>query len=464
MRENEDPLYDVVVLGAGLAGSVAAYLLQRSGCRVVLVEARSRVGGRIATLYDWDERQYAELGPEFIDSNHWRVLGYAQQFGIPVRRRTRFWGLSPLPRGGRMASSAWNRFWEAVGREAKRLSSKPRPLTLLLRRLKAFALMDQLSMRDFAEQLGVWESAAPQLVRYCRNLEAAEPHEVSILSVIAQEAFYGDGVEQGAYRLEGGTQRLVESLVSAFEQTGGMLMLNTVAEAVQRGRRGVRLYAHTDGRAMCLDARYAVIALPFPMVPQLEFRPSLRPERLDALARIGRGHVVKNLLQFRTRFWLHQQPQRDRAARLPITPDISAIWDETDILPGEAGILSLWVGGEPASRWARFSEAERLELCLQVLDALYPNCRAQFIRGVSMHWSQEPFSQVGYPFQPPGLLTGGFRELLKPEGRLFFAGDYLSLFVGYMEGALESGERAACAILKRLGRYNQERRGVAQHG
>jgi monoamine oxidase len=108
------------------------------------------------------------------------------------------------------------------------------------------------------------------------------------------------------------------------------------------------------------------------------------------------------------------------------------------------------VGGEPARRWACLDETERIERCLQVLEALYPGCRTQLLRGVSIHWGQEPFSMLGYPFQPLGLLTGGFPSLLKPEGRLYFAGDYLSFFVGYMEGALESGECAAHTILKRL--------------
>jgi hypothetical protein len=71
--------------------------------------------------------------------------------------------------------------------------------------------------------------------------------------------------------------------------------------------------------------------------------------------------------------------------------------EETDIVPGEAGILALWVGGEPARRWACLDEAERIERCLHVLEALYPDCRTQLLRGVSIHWGQEPFSMLGYP-------------------------------------------------------------------
>ncbi len=455
MHESNRPSYDVVVLGAGLAGAVSAYQLQHAGCKVALIEARARVGGRVYTTYDWAEAQYAELGPEFIDSNHHRVLGYAARFGIPIRRRQRFWGISPIRGDGRKAWEAWNRFWEVALSKAQLLSSKSRSPERFLKRLQPLATLDQLSMRDFAEQLGIWEQVAPHLLRYCRNLEAAEPSEVSMLSVIAQEAFYGADVEQGAYRLEGGTQRLVNALVEAFQSAGGTLMLETRAEAIEQTARGVRVHVDRQGHAQTLRARYAVIALPFPLLNQLEFRPPLSVERRDALARLGVGQVVKTLLQFRTRFWRHQPPRNGRSD----TSDISAIWEETDIVPGEAGILSLWVGGEPARRWVQLSEAERIERCLQTLETLYPNCRAQLLKGVSIHWGQDPFAQLGYPFQPPGLLTGGLPTLFKPEGRLYFAGDYLSMFVGYMEGALESGERAAQAILKRRRRYTSTRDG-----
>jgi monoamine oxidase len=456
MREANHARYDVAVLGAGLAGAVAAYQLQNAGCQVVLVEARSRVGGRVHTTFDWAEQQYAELGPEFIDSNHERVLGYAHQFGIPVRRRSQFWGISPMRLRGRASWEAWHRFWEGALEQARLLSRKSsagektrHSMAAFMRRLKRLASMDQLSMRDFAQQLGIWEAAAPHLIRYCRNLEAAEPEEVSMLSVIAQEAFYGADVEQGAYRLEGGTQQLVEAMVEAFQQAGGTLLLDAPVEAVEQQARAVRVHLRQNGRMRALQARLAVIALPFPLLQQLAFRPPLSPARREALTQLGKGMVVKTLLQFRSRFWHAQSPRPPRAEPSYLT-DISAIWEETDIVPGEAGILALWVGGEPARRWACLDETERIERCLHVLEALYPGCRTQLLRGVSIHWGQEPFSMLGYPFQPPGLLTGGFPSLLKPEGRLYFAGDYLSFFVGYMEGALESGERAAHTILKRL--------------
>jgi monoamine oxidase len=452
MANEGHSVYDVVVLGAGLAGAVAAYRLQSAGCKVVLLEARSRVGGRAHTTYDWAAGQYAELGPEFIDSNHVRVLGYAQQFGIPVRRRAQFWGISPWRAHSPSSWQAWERFWELALNHAQLLANKSRSMSGILKRLHLLAHLDRASIQEFAEQMGIWQEAAPHLIRYCRNLEAAEPNEVSMLSVVAQEAFYGAGVEQGAYRLEGGTQRLVEAMVEAFQQAGGTVILETVAEAIEQERQQVRIHARQYGQLHSISARYAVIALPFALVRQLEFRPPLSQERFDALSRLGVGQVVKTLLQFRTRFWRQQSPKQQRITNATPT-DISAIWDETDIVPGEPGILSLWVGGEPARRWAHLTEAERIERCLQTLETLYPNCRTMLIKGVSVHWSQEPFAQVDYPFQPHRFLTEGFQSLLRPEGRLYFAGDYLSLFVGYMEGALESGERAAQAILKRLKRY-----------
>ena len=217
-------------------------------------------------------------------------------------------------------------------------------------------------------------SGEPLFRRYTRNLEAAEPEHLSIFSVIAQESFYGEGVEHGIYRIESGTEQLPYALAEAIRQQGGQIRLNAVVEAVHQSETGVQ-----------------------------------------ALYRI---------------------------------------WEETDTEAGDPGILSLWVGGEPARRWAGWDANQRIERCLQLLETMYPDCRSQLISAVSYAWSTDPFAQHAYIYHTPGYLTQALPTLRQPEGRLHFAGDYLSLFVGYMEGALESAERAVHALRTRYNSPN----------
>ncbi len=443
MNDCQNQRYDCVVLGAGLAGLYAAYLLREAFYSVGLVEARARVGGRVCTWRDGLEGQHAELGPEFIDSNHTRVLGLAKHFDLYVSTRPNFWGVSPTPPAARAAQTAWRRLWDEVYEHTHQIPEPHCPWQVP----DALKPLDRLSMRDWAEQRGLWQAGEPLFRRYARNLEATEPEHLSFLSIVAQEAFYGERVDAGVYRLRDGTETLPKALAHGFTAQGGELLLNTPVEAIQQTAQGVRVHCRREGNPYTIEARYAIVALPFPVLTQLEWTPALSPQRRDALSLAGKGAVIRTLIQFRTRFWRTHAP-RARANQ----PDITAIWEETDLQNGEMGILSFWTGGEPARRWGSLSEQARIEQCLQTLEVMYPECRAQVLTARSYDWQADPFALHAYIHHPPGYLTEALPLLRQPEGRVYFAGDYLSMFVGYMEGALESSAAAAHGVLQGLTR------------
>jgi len=438
MSDSQNQRYDCVVLGAGLAGLYAAYLLRQSNFSVCVLEARERVGGRVLTLRTLARQQHAELGPEFVDSNHYRVIRLAERFNLTLSTRPDFWGVSPSPSLGRAARQAWRRFWNEVYTLATQIPDRHAPW----RAPKALRALDCVSMRAFAERLGVWAAGEPLFRRYAENLEAAEPENLSVYSIAAQEAFYGKGVGAGVYRFVDGTDCLPRALADAFCAHGGDLRLNAPVEAVEQTPDGVRVHAHQGDTPLTVQASYAIVALPFPVLTQLEWRPALSPQRVEALQRAGKGAVIRTLIQFRRRFWRDEPFPR----AYPDRADISAIWEETDLQAGESGVLSFWTAGDAARRWALLSEGARIDECLGALEAMYPACRAEVIAAHSYDWQSDPFAQHAYIHHTTGYLTQALPLLRQPEGRLHFAGDYLSLFVGYMEGALESGERAAYAV------------------
>lgn len=431
--------YDCVVVGAGL---YAAYLLRNASYSVCLVEARGRVGGRVCTWRDGLEAQHAELGPEFIDSNHTRVLGLAKHFDLRISTRPNFWGASPTPPDSRTAYQAWRRFRDSVYEHARQIPEPHCPWQLP----DTLKPLDMVSLYDWAAQQGVWQAGEWFLRRYTRNMEATEPENLSFLSVAAQEAFYGEEVDAGIYCLCDGTETLPKALAHAFIMQGGELLLDTPVHAVEQTEDAVRVHALRAGRSCTVEARSAIVALPFPILTQLEWTPPLSPQRHNALALAGRGAVVRTLIQFRTRFWRKQSPRSH-----PNQPEISAIWEGTDRQAGDMGILSFWVGGEPALRWGSRTANERIDICLQALEMMYPRCREQVLTACSYDWQADPYTQHAYIYHVPGYLTKALPILRQPEGRIAFAGDYLSMFVGYMEGALESGEGAARWAMATLG-------------
>ncbi|MDW8106446.1 MAG: FAD-dependent oxidoreductase [Armatimonadota bacterium] len=441
MNDCPNQRYDCVVLGAGLAGLYAAYLLQNASCSVCLVEARARVGGRVCTWREGLNGQHAEFGPEFIDSNHTRVLSLAKRFDLRVAMRPNFWGTAPTPPPTREARRAWRRFWDEVYDYALAIP-EPKCVECIPESLKPF---DHLSMQAWAEQHRLWKAGEPLFRRYTRNLEATEPEQISFLSIAVQEAFYGDGVDTGVYTLPDGSDALPRALAEAFTAQGGELLLESPVEAIEQDETCVRVHCRYSGKVRTVEAKHAIVALPFPVLTQLEWNPPMSAARRDALQRAGRGAVIRTLIQFRTRFWRKLSPHA-----YPNQPDISAIWEATDTQTGETGILSFWTAGAPAHEWGALSERERIERCLQTLEVMYPDCRAQVLSARSYDWQADPFAQHAYIYHALGYLTEALPVLRAPEGRIYFAGDYLSLFVGYMEGALESGEVAARAVATAL--------------
>ncbi|MEJ5295963.1 MAG: FAD-dependent oxidoreductase [Fimbriimonadales bacterium] len=443
MCADEPNRYDTVVLGAGLAGLYAAYLLQKQGYSVCILEARERIGGRVATWHPPDTGQHGELGAEFIDSNHHRLLSLARTLGLTIGERPDFWGITPNRAIGREAHQAWRRFWAGVLNELAPQIPDPSAPWAAPEPVRA---LDFRTVRDWAEERGLWQAGEPLFRRYARNLEAAEPEQVSMFSLVAQERFYGKGVELGAFRIVEGTESLPMALAQHLSACGVSLRLGAIVEKVVQEPSGVRVSYRQSGQVRTVVARDAVVALPFPVIPQIEWEPPLSAARREALALAGAGQVVRTLILFRRRFWRQNAPRR-----IAHNPDISAIWEETDGMPGKTGILSFWVGGEPARKWATRSPQERIETCLQVMEVMYPGCRADSLHAESYAWGADPFAQHAYIYHAPGYLTQALPLLREPEGRLYFAGDYLSLFVGYMEGALESAENAVNAL---LARYN----------
>jgi monoamine oxidase len=440
MSDSHNQRYDCVVLGAGLAGLYAAYLLRQSNFSGCVLEARERVGGRVLTMRTLARLQHAELGPEFIDSNHHRVIRLAERFNLTLSTRPDFWGVSPTPPFGRRAQRAWRQFWNEVYALAARVTDHHAPWHAP----ESLRMLDCVTMRAFAERLGVWAAGEPLFRRYAQNMEATEPENLSVYSIAAQEAFYGKGVYAGVYRFVDGTDSLPHALAEAFTALGGDLRLNAPVEAVEQTADGVRVYARQAGKPLTVQASYAIVALPFPVLTQLEWRPALAPWRVEALQSAGKGAVIRTLIQFRRRFWRDEPFPRVYAERA----DISAIWEETDLQAGESGVLSFWTAGDAARCWASLSEGARIDECLRTLEAMYPDCRTQVIAARSYDWQADPFAQHAYIHHTTGYLTQALPLLRQPEGRIHFAGDYLSLFVGYMEGALESGERAAQAVIE----------------
>ena len=432
----------VVVVGAGLAGLAAAYELSRRGVRVTVLEARDRVGGRIYTRRrGFIGGQYAEAGGEYIDSLgiHRRLHRYVREFGLRLAT------VSPPPRAGiyylqdqRLSCSdaaLKATFGVAAVENVDRFWGELESLA----RTGVEGAWDALSVADWMQGLDFDPIARVLTEQYLRG-EFDDPEKLSMAFLLQQAGLYDQVPDQRLemYRIAGGNSQLPEAIAHFL---GPNVRLNCPVSAIDQNDRQVRI-RHGQGE---LTADYAVMATPLPPLRRVEFTPALSPDIAAAIANLNYGSHVKVMLQFDQRFWREVYGE----SGLVITDlPLGFVIDATAQQSGTEGILTAYVAGRYGQALAQMEEGDRIRNTLEQLERIYPGCQAHLVSARSQPWPRDPWVEGSYSNYGPGQFHY-WRALRQPQGRLIFAGEHTDTFIGYMEGALRSGQRAARWIVGR---------------
>jgi monoamine oxidase len=451
---------DVVVVGAGLAGLAAAITLVRGGVDVMLLEARDRAGGRVLTLRaPFADGLFAEAGPEFISPGHEALRGWLREYGVPIRPRR--WGprlfcfASRVRRGWSMAAFAGRapgdlrRMDQATAELSRRVGARPDAW-----RAPDAAAIDSRSLGAWIDELALGAVVRSYEQVWTTQDYGVEPEQLSLLTYARDEAMLRSAVEGPSGHAPGGLDHLTRAMAG---ELGARLHLSTAATGFTRTPDTVHVDYVRDGNAGSIEARYAVVAVPCSVLRSLECSPPWHPMREAAIRGLRYSHVMKVHLQFRRRFWLDQGASRGAMTDLPLR----SAWDSTGAQPGERGILTVYKAGPQAIAMEALSPDERLARCLEQLEQVYPGCSAELELGTSVDWVADPASRGSYSHFGPGELTRYAPWLASPEGRIHFAGEHTDPWQATMNGALESGARAAGEVLAALGAPVQARRGHA---
>jgi monoamine oxidase len=444
----------VLIVGAGLAGLAASRELERRGCRVIVVEARDRVGGRVWTLRDGFGGMHAEAGGDLIDDDQEEIRKLAAELGLQEARILRS-GFSHyrLGNGGRRRMRSSSNGWRQTARALAPLARAYKLNGEEWNGPIADAIAKQ-SITDWLDQTGNRRSSGDgrkaltgamvdlrATATTMRGFFLADPDELSLLVYVEQFAGGDDPAKRTMYRLRGGNDRLPERMARALHTP---VRLQQVARRIVQNKSSVRVtIENMRGRRTEITSDYAIVAVPAPLVAEIECAPALPAAQRDALARLRYGRATKSLLQFDRHTW--RRSGRPRACATDL--DIGAVWDSSEDQPGPRGILTLLGGGSASNATKALLGAGGAEGIAGQL-GFFGIGRARLIASRSISWEEDPWARGAYAFFDSSFPPSMRRFLALPWKRVFFAGEHTSTtWQGYMNGAVESGLRAAEEVL-----------------
>ena len=415
---------DVLVLGAGIAGLVAARTLAEAGKSVILVEARDRIGGRILSLSAQGSDLPIELGAEFIHGRAPELWQLIEEAGL----------------GNYELDGQFLCFQNYVLTECDNSDT--------------FQLLEDLSEdapdMSFAEWIAQ-KNASPANVQsaisFVEGFNAADAHRIGTAALAKQQAAEDEIEGFRAFRIEAGYVALAEYLLKKFEQAGGQLSLSTVVQSVtwERGKVRVRTISGET-----IEAAQCVITLPLGVLQagSVQFQPA-PAQVLQAAEQLAMGSAKRVTFVFREPFWHAQYPD---AGFIFAQNELPRVWWTP--APNAAPSLTGWIGGTRALNPAVAEKEDFADVALRTLAKLFAIPEKQLRElVVSWHthdWQRDPFTLGAYSYAPKGALHASDAMTKPVESTLFFAGEHTDTtgHWGTVHGALRSGLRAAKQILE----------------
>jgi monoamine oxidase len=423
-----DNTYDVVVVGAGMAGLTAARALAEAGLKVLVVEAQDRIGGRIWTRHVGDEA--IELGAEFIHGRPpelWALIDEA--------------GLETYERGGAQVC-----FEDSALSDC---SAAIEEVFAPLEKLEDFDGPD-MSFAEYLDREQVPMEKRGRIIGYVEGFNAADHREISVASLGAQQkAGDADGSDH-TYRLRGGYDQLPRYLSERISEFGGKVLTGTPLMEIHWEEGQVELVSDL----WRFRAPHAVVTLPLAVLQRGKVKITPRPHQiLEAAERLRMGQARRFTLLFAEKFWegLPPQPALEEMSFLFAFTEMPPVWWTAH--PEASNTITGWVGG-PRSAALTGLDAKTLgeKACatLARIFCLRKQRIHELLKGCYTHdWQLDRFSLGAYSYVAAGGLDAS-RQMTEPVAdTLFFAGEHTDItgHWGTVHAAMRSGLRAAEQVL-----------------
>ncbi|MCY4361194.1 MAG: NAD(P)/FAD-dependent oxidoreductase [Gammaproteobacteria bacterium] len=435
--------FDVIIVGAGLAGLQAGRILQRRGVDFLLLEGSPRVGGRVYTLDDLPGRP--EAGGAQVGANY-RALNQAlAELNITTKNiRPGAPGMALLVNGHLSALENWS---ASPGNLLPESLKDAPPYGLLPKLLRngsflsgpldwwkpEFAALD-IPLRSYLKQIGA-DAEAIRLID--ANLNGESIDTLSALDLLRKLAvLQGAGAPQD---VGGGMQRLPAAMHASIKP---YVMTGKQVTGINTANAGVRLLTADSDSYTC---RLCLVALPFTVLRRLDVRaPVSRPKR-QAIRRMGYTPVTHVFMKPRSPFWLAD----GLSPNLWTDTELGRVFTQTDE-QGEVIRLRAWIQGSTARRLESLPDRELGARVVSLLERARPAAKSQLEVERVISWGKNPFARGAFSHYPAGGVGQFSRSVSSPEGLLHFIGAHTEPSASGMEAAVKSGVRGAHEVINRL--------------
>jgi monoamine oxidase len=451
--ERRGPSQRIIVVGAGLAGLCAAYQLTQAGHDVLVLEAQRRAVGRVETLRDFAEDLCAEAGATRIPDHHHFTLKYVKAFGLE---------LDPFPppgaaiyhlRGRRVVVGPADRpEWplelapdeqalgltgmmeKACGGLLSRIGDAASPHWVPPEDLRQY---DRLTFTELLRRQGLSEDA----IHLRRATSGAWDDTVHGEGDSALRRLRTLALDSGTayYRIRGGNDRLPRAFGLRLADK---IRYGCPVVRIERGQgTALRVLWSEGGGTQSLDADRVIVAVPFTLLRRIEVVPPFSDAKARAIDELSYGSSTKVFLQTRTRFWA-----REGLSGFGYTDlhDYMQVWELGYAQPGPRGLLVAYTKFSGARELDGLDEERRIATAVDAVARVHPELPRQCEGGRSKSWDRDPWARGAFAILRPGDVTRLEPHIARAEGRVHFAGEHTSPWLGgWMHSALDSGERVA---------------------
>ena len=454
----------IIVLGAGMAGLVAGSLLKNAGHDIIILEANDRVGGRVHTIREpFTNGNYLDAGAMRFPTNHKFVHAYIEKFGLTTNP---FINSTPqdlfLINGQQVMRKDYERNPELLHFILQGDERRKTARALFLSAVQPFLdvyesstgeqkemlknKFSNYSMGQYLRNNPLGPSLSNNAVRMIKVVLGIEGFpEFSFLDILIDITFPIFNGDTKFLEIAGGNDRLPHAFLP--ELIDNIHFDQKVTKIIHHHDR-VTVYTEDQrfDSHSCWSGDLLLTTIPFTAFQFIEVLPygCLSARKWQAIREVINVPAVKIGIEFKTRFW-------EKYANGHIVSDLPTRFvyqaSHHQGLPGPGILLASYTWGQNALIFNSLSKKEALKQVLQDLARVYGSIVYEEYRtGVVYNWSSNPYSAGCFTLFTPGQSRDLEEVIPQPEGLIHFAGEHTSSYHGWVEGAIESGIRAAKEI------------------